>query len=65
MKITITLSPEEVKGIKAYLKETDGDINPKTDKAAIKRFIEGELSAVLHAPHSSVSDYIRIEELKA
>ena len=56
MKITITLTEAEVKGIKKYLKEVDG--NPVPIKADVQMFIEGIVQAI-HAPQESVSDYIR------
>lgn len=56
MKITITLTEAEVKGIKAYLKEV-GDTK-KPNKEDIKQFIDGIVQAI-HAPQESVSHYIK------
>lgn len=56
MKITITLTDAEVKGIKDYLREV-GDIdNP--NKEDIKQFIDGVVQAI-HAPQESVSTFIK------
>ena len=55
MKITIKLTEAEVKGIKAYLKEVDGE---KAGKAEIKQFIDGIVQAI-HAPQEAVSHYIK------
>ena len=41
MKITIELTEAEVKGLKDYLKEVSGDINPKISKEDIKQEIQG------------------------
>lgn len=57
MKITITLTEAEVKGIKAYIKETEGKDNP--NKQDVQQQIQGEVSALLQAPHSSLADYIK------
>jgi hypothetical protein len=54
MKITIQLTDNEVKGIKAYLLELDGENN----KAAISQFIQGIVSATINAPQEAVSQYI-------
>lgn len=56
MKITITLSEAEVKGIKDYLKEVDGIEKPT--KKDIQRFIVG-MADVINAPQEAVSDYIQ------
>lgn len=55
MKITIELTKAEVQGIKAYLKEVDG--NDKPTKADVKQFIDGIIQAI-HSPQEAVSDYI-------
>ncbi len=56
MKLTIELSEHEVKGIKAYMKDTDG--NPKPSKADINQYIVGIVYGTIHAPQEAVSDYI-------
>jgi hypothetical protein len=61
MKVTITLTPAEVAGIKAYLKDVDDTPNP--DKAEVAAYINS-LIEVIHAPQEAVSDYIRAFENK-
>lgn len=56
MKITVTLSDAEVKGITEYLKEVDG-IKRVTKKHIVQE-IRGMVNAELQAPQSAVSDYI-------
>jgi len=55
MKITIELTEAEVKGLKAYLKDVNGDGEPVT-KEDIKREIQGIVSGNLQA--GAVEDYI-------
>lgn len=55
MKITIELTEAEVKGIKAYTKETEGTT---ANRAAIVEYIQGIVSGTIHAPQEAVSDYI-------
>ena len=55
MKITIELSDQEVKGIKAYLKEVDGIEKP--NKADIKSLVDSYVAA-MYAPHEAVAHYI-------
>ena len=49
MKITINLTPEEVNALKAYLRETSPDINPKITKEDIKTEIVGIVSAAMQS----------------
>lgn len=56
MKITIDITDAEYKGLKDYLKETSGDINPKIVKADVQQEIQGMVSASLQT--GSVWDYI-------
>lgn len=56
MKVTIELTEQEVRGIKEYLKDSDG--NDKVSKQDIKTYIGGIVSGTIHAPQESVSDYI-------
>lgn len=56
MKITISLTDAEVKGIKKYLKEVADIDKPK--KEDVKMFINGIVGAI-HAPQESVSGYIK------
>ncbi len=55
MKITVELSDKQVKGIKAYLKEFDGE---KITKKEIAAYIGGIVHGNLEAPHEAVADYI-------
>lgn len=56
MKITITLTDAEVKGIKDYLREI-GDIeSPK--KEDIQSEVQHTVSGYLQAPQSALTDYI-------
>ena len=55
MKITIELSDNELKGIKAYLMELDGE---KPTKQDIEIYIKGIVSTTLYSPAESVSNYI-------
>jgi hypothetical protein len=55
MKITIELSENEVKGIKAYLKDFDGIAPSKND---IKVYVQGIVSGTINAPQEAVSGYI-------
>jgi hypothetical protein len=61
MKITITLTDAEIRGIKRYLKDTSNEINPKITRGEISREVEGYVVGVLYAPHSAVADYVRLE----
>jgi hypothetical protein len=54
MKITIELTEAEVKGIKAYLLDLDGENN----KAAIKQYVQGIVSGTINAPAEAVRQYI-------
>ncbi len=56
MKITVELSAQEVKGIKAYIKDVDG--NKKPSKQDIMQYIAGIVHGTIHAPQEAVSDYI-------
>jgi len=57
MKITIELTEAQVKGLKSYLKEVSGDINPKITKEDIKHEIIGMISAELQT--GAVYDHIQ------
>jgi len=56
MKITITLSEAEVKGMKAYLHEV-GDIARPT-KADLALEVRGYVHGILQAPQEAVSHYV-------
>ena len=56
MKVTIELTEAEVKGLKAYLAEVSGDINPKIGKEEIKQEIQGIVSSSLQT--GAIWDYI-------
>ena len=56
MKITIELSEVEVKGIKAYLSDTDCE---PAERRNITQFIQGIVSGTINAPQEAVSDYIK------
>ncbi len=57
MKITIELTEKQVKGIKAYLADTDGS-NAKITNKEITDYIAGIVHGNLEAPQEAVSDYI-------
>lgn len=61
MKISLNLTDNEVKGIKAYLMEVDG-INPT--KNDIKVYLQGIVSGTINTPQEAVSDYINQFENK-
>lgn len=54
MKITVNLTEQEVKGIKAYLL----DLGERNNKKAIQEFIKGIVDTTLQNSHEAVSDYI-------
>lgn len=56
MKITITLTAAQVKGIKEYLKDTSGEINPKITSAEVATEIKNIVSTNLQS--GAVYDYI-------
>lgn len=56
MRITIDITDAEYKGLKDYLKETSGDINPKIGKAEVQQEVQGMVSASLQT--GAVWDYI-------
>ncbi len=56
MKITVELSDQEVKGIRAYMKEVDG--KDKVTKQDIQDYISGIAKGTIYAPQEAVSDYI-------
>jgi hypothetical protein len=58
MKVTIELTDNEVKGIKAYLKSTDSGFS----KQDVKDYIQGVVKSTIYAPAEAVSDYISIEQ---
>ncbi len=60
MKITINLSPAEVKGIKNYLRKV-GDI-PKPCKADIAQEVRGIVNGAFQYQHSALADYIKEAE---
>lgn len=62
MKITITLSDAEVRGIKAYLKSVSHDINPKITKAEIVDEIRGIVSGTIY--DAAMGDYVSREVIK-
>lgn len=62
MKITINLSEAEVRGLKKYLKATEGAERP--GKKEIAQEIISLVSSALQSPRCAVSDYIKIEEQK-
>ena len=64
MNITVKLSLAEVRGITNYLKETSPDIIPSVNRSDIEQFVRGRINMELQAEHSSVADYVRIEEQK-
>ena len=57
MKITITLSEAEVKGMKAYLQQV-GDIARPTNKDLALE-VRGYVHGILQAPQEAVSHYVR------
>ena len=57
MKITITLSEAEVKGLKDYLRDVGGIDRPKKSDITIE--IMSFVSGAINAPQEAVSDYIR------
>lgn len=57
MKVTITLTAEEVAGLKKYLKEMD----EPTDKEAIRDHIQNIVTGNLHSPQESISQYIEFQ----
>jgi hypothetical protein len=62
MKITITLSDAEVKGIKTYLKSVSHDINPKITKAEIVDEIRGIVNGEIY--NAAMGDYVSREVVK-
>ena len=58
MKVTLTLTPAQVKGIKAYLQETCGG---KITALEIKNEIKGMVDASLQT--GAVNDYIQQFEI--
>lgn len=57
--ITVTLSKQEVDGIRRYLKDVDG--KKKVLKSDIVEYITGIVHGTIHAPQEAVSDYIQNE----
>lgn len=57
MKVTIELTQNEVKALKAYLKEVSHDINPVITKEDIKQEIQGAVSG--HLQIGALGDYYR------
>lgn len=55
MKVTIELSEAEVKGIREYLKEVDGE---KPTAKDVKEYVQGMAKGIINAPQEAVSDYI-------
>lgn len=55
MKITIELNENEVKALKAYLKEVSHDIDPKITKKDIEEEIRGAVNS--HLQCGSLGDY--------
>lgn len=60
MKITINLTPAEVRGIKNYLKAI-ADIS-KPVKADIKQEVRGIVNGAFQYPHSALADYVQAEQ---
>jgi hypothetical protein len=60
MKVTINLTASELKGIKAYLMETEGN----QSKEAIQRFIQGVVECTIHSSGEAVNNYINEFENK-
>lgn len=58
MKVTIELNENEVKALKAYLKEVSHDVNPKITRADIEQEIKGAVSG--HLQSGSLGDYYKI-----
>jgi predicted SprT family Zn-dependent metalloprotease len=56
MKVTIELTAAQVKGLKEYLKDISGDINPKVTKKDIEQEIKGMVALELQC--GAVYDYI-------
>lgn len=56
MKITIELTGAQVKGLKEYIKDTDGEINKIVSKKDIEAEIRGIVSCDLQT--GAISDYI-------
>ena len=59
MNITITLTSEQIKGIKAYLTDLDGEYTREEMKREINVYIRGIIDTTLNNPNESVSEYIR------
>lgn len=57
-KITITLTDNEIKALKAYLKSVSHDIEPKITKQDIVQEVNGMISAAIQ--HGALGDYYRI-----
>lgn len=55
MKITIELTDNEVKALKAYLKEVSSDVDPVITKADIEQEIKGMVSGCMQT--GSLGDY--------
>jgi len=58
MLITIDLAPTEVAAFKSYIKETSGEINPKTTKVEITQEVQGIISSALQS--GSLGDHYQM-----
>ena len=63
MKVTITLSEAEVRGIKAYLKAMSPDINQKITNEDVKTEIKGMVNGEIC--NGAIGDYVWKETHKA
>jgi len=59
MKITVTLTPAEVRGLRKYLAAVSPDVHPVILKKDIAEWVNSAISAELHSPRSATSDYIK------
>ena len=57
MKITIDLTENEVKALKAYLKEVSNDVEPVITKADIQQEVQGMVSGCMQV--GSLGDYYK------
>lgn len=57
MKVVIELTPQQVKGLKAYLHDTSSEIDPKITNEDVKAEIRGLVDSALQT--GSVWDYIQ------
>ena len=62
MKITITLSDSEVKGIKSYLKSVSPDVSPRIKKSDIEQEIREIVNGNIYS--GAMGDYVIHEAMK-